>query len=389
LPAAAAAFAAAVSVAFGGLPLAVGAVAGGMAGLAFVLKDTAGVARIARSAADELVRVLNVMGAAAGVLRPLLEPAANAFGRLAKAVADQLVRAVLVGAAGLEQVGGAVVTVLDALADAMGPLQPVFDKAAGVVSRFVGTVTEWVGGWLAEAVGLLADLAPGLESLADAAGELLGAGFGFVAEVFEAMVGSVGELVGGADGLNDALTGVAGVVRFVAREVLPALATGIARTVSVVATVFGYLYQVLDALVAPSRQVVQALAGLFSKDNYDREGVPEDRYSRSFKPGAADGLAVRGVSSGSQSDAIRRAQEAAFGSGQRPEVQTAKGVMDMGKTLGEIKTEIMNLPQSLAEKLALFVANNVPGVQTAGRVYDRAVNAHEWAARQFVATITG
>lgn len=387
--AAAAAFAAAVSVAFGGLPLVVGAVAGGMAGLTFVLKDTAEVTRVARTAADEFVRVLNVMGAVAKVLLPGLESAASGFGRLAKAVSDQLVRAVLVAAPALEQVGGAVVTVLDALADAMGPLQPVFDKAAGVVSRFVGTVTEWVGDKLAEAVGLVADLAPGLESLVESVGELLGSGFEFVAEVFDQLVESVGGLVGGAEGLNEVLKDVAGVVRFVAREVLPALTSGITKTIYVVAGVLDILYQVLKALVAPARQVAQALAGLFSSDNYDREGVPEDRYSRSFKPGAAEGMAVRGVSSGDQMSAIRRAQEAAFGSGQRPEVQTAKGVTSMAKTLENIEKGVERLPESLALKLATFIANNVPGVQTAGRVVNAANDVSAWAARQYVATVTG
>jgi hypothetical protein len=61
----------------------------------------------------------------------------------------------------------------------------------------------------------------------------------------------------------------------------------------------------------------------------------------------------------------------------------------MAETLGLIKTGIDDLPTNLAEKLALFVANNVPGVQTAGRVYDRVGDAAAWAARQYVATVTG
>lgn len=380
---------AAASLAFGGIPLLVGAVAGGMAGLAFALKDTAEVTQIARQVAGEFVRVLNAVGGAVRVLLPVLEPAVTAFGRLASAVADQFVRAVLVGAAGLERVGGVVVRVFDALADAMGPLQPVFDKAAGVVTRLGATLAEWFGAKVEVLAGLLADLAPGLESLVESVGELLGSGFELVAEVFDAVGQAVMDLTGGADGLNGALEGVAGVVRFVAREVLPALTSGLTRTVSVLSTVFGGLLDVMLALTTPVRQVVQALAGLFSAPGFDRESVPEDRYGRTFRPGAGEGLAVRGVSSGDQMSAIRRAQEAAFGSGQRPEVQTAKGVTDMAKTLGEIKTEIRNLPQGLAEKLALFVANNVPGVQTAARVYDRTGDAAAWAARQYVATVTG
>lgn len=378
---------AALATGFGGIPLLAGAVTGGMLGLAYALKDTAEVQGLVNAAARELTKVLNAAGAAAQTLAPVLGPLADSFARLGGVVSDTLVRVITAAQPEIARVGAAVAEMVRTLSYAAGPLGRVAEAVSAVVGRVVATRAEYFVGVVGMLSEMLAGAGPALERLVEAVGDLWDEGVEAVGTVGTALA----DLTGDADGLSAAITVVTSVVQL-GVPLIRGSAYILAESLHLVRTTF-------DAVALAAGIVAAALdpLGLLSGGGGGGGGSPADRGGiaarvlppDTYDPNASLGKAVRGVSSGDQASAIRRAQEAAFGSGQRPEVQTAKGVMDMGKTLGEIKTEIMNLPQSLAEKLALFVANNVPGVQTAGRVYDRAVNAHEWAARQFVATITG
>ena len=378
---------AALATGFGGIPLLAGAVTGGMLGLAYALKDTAEVQGLVNAAARELTKVLNAAGAAAQTLAPVLGPLADSFARLGGVVSDTLVRVITAAQPEIARVGAAVAEMVRTLSYAAGPLGRVAEAVSAVVGRVVATRAEYFVGVVGMLSEMLAGAGPALERLVEAVGDLWDEGVEAVGTVGTALA----DLTGDADGLSAAITVVTSVVQL-GVPLIRGSAYILAESLHLVRTTF-------DAVALAAGIVAAALdpLGLLSGGGGGGGGSPADRGGiaarvlppDTYDPNASLGKAVRGVSSGDQASAIRRAQEAAFGSGQRPEVQTAKGVMDMAKTLGEIKTEIRNLPQGLAEKLALFVANNVSGVQTAGRVYDRVGDAAAWAARQYVATVTG
>lgn len=378
---------AALATGFGGIPLLAGAVTGGMLGLAYALKDTAEVQGLVNAAARELTKVLNAAGAAAQTLAPVLGPLADSFARLGGVVSDTLVRVITAAQPEIARVGAAVAEMVRTLSYAAGPLGRVAEAVSAVVGRVVATRAEYFVGVVGMLSEMLAGAGPALERLVEAVGDLWDEGVEAVGTVGTALA----DLTGDADGLSAAITVVTSVVQL-GVPLIRGSAYILAESLHLVRTTF-------DAVALAAGIVAAALdpLGLLSGGGGGGGGSPADRGGiaarvlppDTYDPNASLGKAVRGVSSGDQASAIRRAQEAAFGSGQRPEVQTAKAAVSMAETLGLIKTGIDDLPKNLAEKLAAFIANNVPGVQTAGRVYDRTGDAAAWAARQYVATVTG
>jgi len=378
---------AALATGFGGIPLLAGAVTGGMLGLAYALKDTAEVQGLVNAAARELTKVLNAAGAAAQTLAPVLGPLADSFARLGGVVSDTLVRVITAAQPEIARVGAAVAEMVRTLSYAAGPLGRVAEAVSAVVGRVVATRAEYFVGVVGMLSEMLAGAGPALERLVEAVGDLWDEGVEAVGTVGTALA----DLTGDADGLSAAITVVTSVVQL-GVPLIRGSAAILAETLELVRAGF-------DAVALAAGIVAAALdpLGLLSGGGGGGGGSPADRGGiaarvlppDTYDPNASLGKAVRGVSSGDQASAIRRAQEAAFGSGQRPEVQTANYAKQMAQSLSDIKKDVEKLPQNLAEKLVTFIANNVPGVQTAGRVYDRAGDAAAWAARQYVATVTG
>jgi hypothetical protein len=285
----------------------------------------------------------------------------------------------------------------------MGPLHPVIDRVVGVATRFGAALAEYFGAKVSAVAGLLADLAPGLESLTESIGELLGSGFELVSEVFDAVADAVFGLTGGADGLNDALDLMAGAVRFVAREVLPTLTASLVQTVRMVATTFEVLSASLTAALSPAKVLAGVVSGLFGfvtrTASPGEEPVPDASGAGGLREGAGATAARPGSSSDLLAE-IKRTQEIAFGnSAGKPEERTANYAAGMAQTLTDLLKETQNeLPKKIATNLATALK------QTGGSAYQSAsdstagqfaratvpgLNVADWLARQAAQQVFG
>lgn len=376
---------AALATGFGGIPLLAGAVTGGMLGLAYALKDTAEVQGLVNAAARELTKVLNAAGAAAQTLAPVLGPLADSFARLGGVVSDTLIRVITAAQPEIARVGAAVAEMVRTLSYAAAPLGRVAEAVAAVVGRVVATRVEYFVGVVGMLSEMLAGAGPALERLVEAVGDLWDEGVEAVGTVGTALA----DLTGDADGLSAAISVVTSVVQL-GVPLIRGSAAILAETLELVRAGF-------DAVAATAGVVAGALMPLASlmgtgggssrpsDGGYTARVLPPDTYD----PNASLGKAVRGVSSGDQQSAIRRAQEAAFGSGQRPEVQAAnylKDIRDFQQNASRYITErqSQDIGKAVADAISPQIASLAAGKQPMG-----GGESSPWQARQAIAMITG
>lgn len=375
---------AALATGFGGIPLLAGAVTGGMLGLAYALKDTAEVQGLVNAAARELTKVLNAAGAAAQTLAPVLGPLADSFARLGGVVSDTLVRVITAAQPEIARVGAAVAEMVRTLSYAAGPLGRVAEAVSAVVGRVVATRAEYFVGVVGMLSEMLAGAGPALERLVEAVGDLWDEGVEAVGTVGTALA----DLTGDADGLSAAITVVTSVVQL-GVPLIRGSAYILAESLHLVRTTF-------DAVALAAGIVAAALdpLGLLSGGGGGGGGSPADRGGiaarvlppDTYDPNASLGKAVRGVSSGDQASAIRRAQEAAFGAGMGGQKQDP--IIKVGDTLGGYLRDIRDfqengkLADQLAAKLGPLMANRQGGpTQPQGQ---------DWATtRAYIAQVTG
>ena len=378
---------AALATGFGGIPLLAGAVTGGMLGLAYALKDTAEVQGLVNAAARELTKVLNAAGAAAQTLAPVLGPLADSFARLGGVVSDTLVRVITAAQPEIARVGAAVAEMVRTLSYAAGPLGRVAEAVSAVVGRVVATRAEYFVGVVGMLSEMLAGAGPALERLVEAVGDLWDEGVEAVGTVGTALA----DLTGDADGLSAAISVVTSVVQL-GVPLIRGSAAILAETLELVRAGF-------DAVAATAGVGAGALdpLGLLSGGGGGGGGSPADRGGiaarvlppDTYDPNASLGKAVRGVSSGDQQSAIRRAQEAAFGSGQRPEVQAAnylKDIRDFQQNASRYITErqSQDIGKAVADAISPQIASLAAGKQPMG-----GGESSPWQARQAIAMITG
>lgn len=366
-------FAAAAASATGGLSLVLGAVAGGLAAVAFVSKDLDAVKSAVQGVSVVARQFVEVLGAAFGRVATAAQPVIDKVAALAAGLAGPLanfLESVTGNFAGLiEQIVPVVQSVLPAVTQAVtavlqlsaglqslqlnlilgplvqlfGALVPVLDLLGTPVRLAVtafGTLAQVVGGVLGPMIGLA--MTP-----LKAVGQVFGA-------VAEAVGGAVGELQEAFSEVGALAREIGGVINELSAELLKALKP--------------FTDALKDVALGAIRTTVDAIRGLASWlteiVRRVREFLGIEARERIDPKGKSEGLAVRQVTTGSVQAAIDRAQTAALNAGRKAEENPMKKSADH---LGRIRQYLET--GEWAAKLAGAIAKAVKESK-AGRTAD-------------------
>lgn len=386
------AFSAVVASATGGLSLLFGAIAGGVASVAFVSKDLGSVqqavqkigvvgrqvfellgtafGRVVTAAGPLIDRVAALASSMVGPLTKFLETTVGTVAGLFEQLApifEQLAPVVAQALTALLQLSSGVQSlqfnlILGPILRLFGALVPVFSLLTAplrVAASLLGTVAQVVGGVLGPALDLL--LTP----------------LKVFGEIAAALADTVGQAV--AD-LQDAFSEVGALARDIGSIIMELSAEVMKALKPLIRELAGEFVGALKLIVSGIRELaawIKDTVGLI------RELLGIEEKPQENPAGASEGLAVREVHQGSLEEAIRRAQASAFIAGrppeEKPEVKAVGHLANIEGYVKDIKDTLGNLPTVLGNLLQ-GGANAALGIQAPDPT---------WAAREAVRAITG
>jgi len=342
--AAAFAFSTLINSAFAGIPAILGAIASGVAGMTFALKDFDDIQKILTAVLSAASRVIadlgDVMVSLVRAVAPLVDVALVALTNSLRLFGD-LVRAVAPAIASVAEIAAKVLLPL------LGPL---------------GRSLEVVGAAVAAVVGALQPMAAAMSVVLDVVIEIWQIVLGPFVAAWDDAKAAAANLFTELGRLGQSIGAVIRAVGKLANELFAGLAPALTQVVGLITGPLRLGLQILTA-------GLQALADVLKVIN---DVVLGSRLQDPFKEGASAGLALRSVQTNSASGILSKAQQSAFGLGKNadPAKETAQNTQSMAQSLADMAGDIRAIKVKLVDQAGGAAAAGIaPGATILDRIF--------------------